>query len=95
MGLRPSWEDANCAATQEFPSVLWNPKVHYRPHKSPPLVLILSPIDPIPTISSYLSKIHFNIVHPPTLSGINWHFKWNFDYLQRDKWKLKAYEHVY
>jgi hypothetical protein len=26
----------------------------------------LSEIDPIPTIPSYLSKIHFNIVHPPT-----------------------------
>jgi hypothetical protein len=26
----------------------------------------LSQIDPIHTIPSYLSKIHFNIVHPPT-----------------------------
>jgi hypothetical protein len=27
---------------------------------------ILSHINPVHTISSYLSKIHFNIVHPPT-----------------------------
>jgi hypothetical protein len=65
MELSTSWEAANCAATEELPSVLWNPKVHCRIHKSPPLVPILSQIDPMPTIRSYLSKIHFNIVRQP------------------------------
>jgi hypothetical protein len=66
MELTPSWEAANCAATRELPSILWNPEVHHRVHIRPSPVPILSQIDPIHTTPSYLSKIHFNIVHPST-----------------------------
>jgi hypothetical protein len=57
MELFPSRESTSCAVTKEFSNILWNRKVHYSVHKSPPLVLVLIQINPVHIIQSYLRSI--------------------------------------
>jgi len=60
----PSWDTNWFAASQEIPRISRNPKVHYRTHKRPPTLSILSQPNPVHIPTSHLLEIHPNIIHP-------------------------------
>jgi hypothetical protein len=78
MELSTSWEATSCAATQELPNILFNSKAHFWDHMSPPVVPILSQLNPIYTSPSYRSMIHFNVIHPLLLGLPSGLFPYDF-----------------
>jgi len=62
MKQNPSSEANSHSASQEIRRLLWNPKVHYRVHNSPPLVPIVNQKNLVQTIPPYFSEIHSNII---------------------------------
>jgi hypothetical protein len=66
------WDASSHTASQETPRLQWNPKFHYRVHKGPTLVPILSQIHQIHSLPRYLSKIQTNIIIPSTPDSSKW-----------------------
>jgi hypothetical protein len=55
-----SWKANSHSASQEIPQLLWNQNIHYRVHKSLPLVSILNQTYPVHTLPRCFSKINSN-----------------------------------
>jgi len=66
MEQSPSWDADSLSASQEIPLVLCNPKVHYSVHNRPPLVPVLSQMNPVHILSLYFYNIHSNVILPST-----------------------------
>jgi len=67
------WEANRFSAIQEIPRILWDPKIHYRIHKCPSPVPMLSQLDPVHNLtSSHFLKTHLHIILPSMPGSTKW-----------------------
>jgi len=74
----PSLEANLFSGSQEIPRILWNSKVHYRIHKSPPPVSFLSQIDADHVPTSHFLTIQLNIILPSLPGSSKWSLSLGF-----------------
>jgi hypothetical protein len=70
-GAKSFWEANSHSASQQILHLLWNPKVHYRVHKSPSPVPILSQMNFVHTLQpvSLSTLILSSLINPGFSSG--------------------------
>jgi hypothetical protein len=78
MEQSPSWEANQFVASQEILRILLNPTVHYRIHKCPPPVSILSQPSPVHIPTSHFLNIYSNIILPSTPGSPQWSLSLTF-----------------
>ena len=61
-------QNGDFAPEQTTPSRLWNPKVHYRAHNSPPFVSTLSQINPVQAPPFHNFNVCLQIILPSRLN---------------------------
>ena len=66
------WEAVSASASREISYILWNTKVHYLVHKSPPPVPILSEVSPIHVLPTDFIKMILNIILTSTPTSSKW-----------------------
>jgi len=63
--------------------ILWNPKVYYRFHKSPPRFPMISQANHAHALPIDFLKIHFNITLPTTPRSSKWSLSFGFPHQKR------------
>jgi hypothetical protein len=70
--MEQSPSEASSHSASQILRLLWNSKIHYRVHKSPPLIPALNHMNPTHTLPPYFPKIHSNIILSSTPRSSAW-----------------------
>ena len=69
---KSTWQGSSFSACHEMPHFSFNPNFHYRIHKNPPLLPILSQINPSNPSQSYFLNLNFKIILWPMPGSSDW-----------------------